>query len=249
MRFYRQGTGSTWAIKSMKKVDLVRLRQVEHILSEKRIMASVEHPFVVRFGGCFQGSCRNRARCHVVQFILTDDRVYVVARDRCLADEKFVHLVLEYAPGGEFFTHLQKAGRLENDAARFYAAQVILIVEYLHQQGIVYRDLKPENLLLDTKGYFKLTDFGFAKKVAFKTYTLCGTPEYVAPEMLLNKGHGQSVDWWGFGILLFEMLSGHTPFVADDPMDVYKQILECRVRFPKCATNFCPPPPIFLVSL
>ena len=142
-------------------------------------------------------------------------------------------MVLEYVVGGEFFTHLRNAQRLDNSNARFYAAQVTLIFEYLHSQDFIYRDLKPENLLLDKTGYMKITDFGFAKRVAFKTYTLCGTPEYIAPEVLLNKGHGKGVDWWTLGILTYEMLVGQPPFVDDDPMGIYQQILAGKVNFPR----------------
>ena len=116
--------------------------------------------------------------------------------------------------------------------------------EYLHSKNIVYRDLKPENILIKEDGYLKLTDFGFAKYVEGRTYTLCGTPEYLAPEILLNKGHGKPVDWWCLGILLYEMLAGNflrdnnnyigiDPFNSEDPMEIYQKILKGKVKFPR----------------
>ena len=117
-------------------------------------------------------------------------------------------MILEYVNGGEFFTHLRARGSLDDQGARFYCASVASIFTYLHERDIVYRDLKPENMLLDHDGYLKLTDFGFAKRIVDKTYTLCGTPEYISPEVLLNQGHGKGSDWWALGVLTYEMLAG-----------------------------------------
>lgn len=195
-------TGSYWAMKMLKKFEVIRLQQVDHMLSEKQILEVLDHPFIVKLAGTFQ-------------------------------DKRYLYMILEYVVGGEFFTHLRKAGRFDNNAAKFYGAQIVMIFDYLHKQDIIYRDLKPENLLLDKEGYIKITDFGFAKRVAFKTYTLCGTPEYIAPEVLLNKGHGKGVDWWTLGILVFEMLAGEPPFVDDDPMGIYQQILAGKLTFPR----------------
>jgi len=147
-------------------------------------------------------------------------------------DSKCLYLVLEYVCGGEFFTHLRNVGRLANDTARFYAAEVLLAFEYLHARDIIYRDLKPENLLLDSRGHIKIADFGFAKKIEYRTYTLCGTPDYLAPEIILNKGHGKAVDWWAFGILIYEMLAGFPPFYEEDPMRTYQRILRGEIEFP-----------------
>ena len=104
--------------------------------------------------------------------------------------------------------------------------------EYLHQKKIIYRDLKPENLLIASSGYLRLTDFGFAKYCEGRTYTLCGTPEYLAPEILMNKGHGLAVDWWCLGILTYEMIAGIDPFNDEDPMAIYQKILKGKVKFP-----------------
>jgi protein kinase A len=106
------------------------------------------------------------------------------------------------------------------------------VFEYLHNKDIVYRDLKPENIMIADDGYLKLIDFGFAKVVDKRTYTICGTPEYIAPEILLNQGHSKPVDWWTFGILVYEMHAGHAPFVDDDPMNIYKKIINTKPRYP-----------------
>ncbi|XP_059076413.1 cAMP-dependent protein kinase type 1-like [Cryptomeria japonica] len=126
---------------------------------------------------------------------------------------------------------LSKA-QILREKQRFYAAQVLLSFEYLHSRNIIYRDLKPENLLLDEMGYIKVADFGFAKVVDRRTFTLCGTPDYLAPEILLNKGHGKPVDWWTFGVLVYEMLAGFTPFQDSDTFGTYQKILKCKLRFP-----------------
>lgn len=116
---------------------------------------------------------------------------------------------------------------------RFYGAQVLTIFEYLHDKDICYRDLKPENIMIGEDGYLKLIDFGFAKVVRKRTYTICGTPEYIAPEILLNQGHGKPVDWWTLGILIYEMLAGFPPFQDDDPMNIYRKIINTKPRYPE----------------
>lgn len=158
---------------------------------------------------------------------------FLVELQATFKDDHFLYIVLEYVAGGEFFTHLRKCRRFESDTARFYAAQITSIFEYLHSKNIVYRDLKPENILIARDGYLKLTDFGFAKYIEFRTYTLCGTPEYIAPEVLLHKGHGKPVDWWTLGILIYEMIVGYPPFVDEEPMAIYRKILDGKIVFPR----------------
>merc|ERR1719359_2206458 len=186
----------------LKKAAIIRLKQVDHIVSEKNILVMLKHPFIVAMHGCFH-------------------------------DSRFLFLLLEYIVGGEFFTHLRKNGHFENETAMFYGAQIASIFEYCHGLNIIYRDLKPENILLCADGYLKLTDFGFAKLIEYRTYTLCGTPEYIAPEVLLNKGHGKPVDWWTLGILIYEMIVGQPPFCDEEPMGIYQKILSGKIVFPK----------------
>ena len=113
----------------------------------------------------------------------------------------------------------------------FYAAMIVAAFEYLHERNIIYRDLRPENLLIDAEGYLKVVDFGFAKRIDGKTFTVCGTPDYMAPEIILNKGHGKAVDWWTAGILLFEMLTGFPPFEGNGAIDLYKKIVHAQVVY------------------
>lgn len=195
-----KSTGQYFALKVLKKAEILRLKQVDHVMSELSILRQIKHPFVVNLHGYTQ-------------------------------DNRYLYLVLEYVSGGELFTYLRGVGRLENDHARLYAAQITTIFEYLHSKNIIYRDLKPENLLIAADGYLRLTDFGFAKVVEGRTYTLCGTPEYLAPEILLNKGHGKPVDWWTLGIIIYEMLAGIDPFSDEDPMAIYQKILKGKIKF------------------
>ncbi|XP_076453547.1 cAMP-dependent protein kinase catalytic subunit PRKX-like [Babylonia areolata] len=148
-------------------------------------------------------------------------------------DQTFLYMLMEYVPGGELFSYLRSMGRFNNATSNFYASQIVCALDYLHSRNIVYRDLKPENLLLDRDGHLKITDFGFAKKVLDRTWTLCGTPEYLAPEIILSKGHNKAVDWWSLGVLIFEMLVGYPPFYADNPFGIYEKILAGKVEWPK----------------
>ena len=248
-------TGTPVAIKTMSKSEVLRARQAEHVLAEHAVLETVcgdasnvsgyekndddafsfsdasetsvfedaAHPFLVRFLGSAQ-------------------------------DARHVRFVLEYVPGGELFSHLRRLGRFDEPSARFYAAEIVLALEYLHDRQIAFRDLKPENVLLDADGHVKLTDFGFAKALPQRssyddddegettridarkrkqthelerTYTLCGTPEYLAPEIVTGRGHGPEVDWWALGVLVFEMLAGYPPFHVGGNEHERKEVSSC----------------------
>ncbi|XP_058242446.1 cGMP-dependent protein kinase 1a isoform X2 [Hemibagrus wyckioides] len=200
----------TFAMKILKKRHIVDTRQQEHIRSEKLIMQEAHSDFIVRLYRTFK-------------------------------DSKYLYMLMEACLGGELWTILRDRGSFEDSTTRFYTACVVEAFAYLHSKGIIYRDLKPENLILDHRGYAKLVDFGFAKKIGFgkKTWTFCGTPEYVAPEIILNKGHDISADYWSLGILMYELLTGSPPFSGPDPMKTYNIILRGidMIEFPKKITK------------
>jgi len=143
-----------------------------------------------------------------------------------------VHMMLELALGGELFTRLRAVGKFDEPTSKLYSAIVASAFAYLHARKIAHRDLKPENLMFGADGYVKLVDFGFAKVIEDRTYTLCGTPEYLAPEVISNKGHNVGVDWWTLGILNYEMLHSEPPFIANDMMDTYQKIRMGSYKIP-----------------
>ena len=148
-------------------------------------------------------------------------------------DSKFIYFVLDYIPGGELFTLMRKEIKFSAGNARFYVAQIIDALDTLHRNKIIYRDLKPENLLLDSDGYLKIVDFGVAKRIENKTNTLAGTPTYMAPEIVKQENYGFEVDWWSLGILTYEMTVGLDPWDENDPMKIYEKIKKGLILFPK----------------
>uniref|UniRef100_A0A667YUC8 cGMP-dependent protein kinase n=1 Tax=Myripristis murdjan TaxID=586833 RepID=A0A667YUC8_9TELE len=205
-----KGEDITFALKVIKKKHIVDNRQEEHIHSERKILAEARSPFIVKLYRTFK-------------------------------DNKYVYMLLEACLGGEIWSLLRDRGSFDEPTAKFCVGCVTEAFDYLHRKGVIYRDLKPENLMLDTEGYIKLVDFGFAKKIRCgqRTWTFCGTPEYVAPEIILNKGHNFSVDFWSLGILVFELLIGSPPFSGSDQMMTYTFILKGieKMDFPKKITK------------
>lgn len=158
---------------------------------------------------------------------------FIVILHARFRDELREYMLMEPLLGGEVFRLLRKSKFFPNNQAMYYAAEVTIALEYLHSLNVIYRGLKPENILLGCDGNVKLVDFGFAKHVVVRTYTLCGTPEYVAPEVLTNLGYGKSVDWWALGIFIFEMLVGHTPFRDSTPFAIYEKVLSGKFDLPR----------------
>lgn len=197
----RESSTTYYALKKMRILQVINLRQVSHVSSERQILSTISSPFIVN--------------------LLWTSR-----------DNIHLFLLLEYIPGGELFTYLRNEGRFDENRARFYAAEIVCAFTYLHSENIVYRDLKPENVLINVDGHIKLTDFGFAKRIRDRTWTLCGTPEYLSPEVILNSGHGKAVDWWSLGILIHEMLVGEVPFGGNHVFEIYENIVRGEVNFP-----------------
>lgn len=159
------------------------------------------------------------------------DHPFIVNMRWNAKDDCCLYMLFEFVSGGELFSYLRNAGRFDSATANFYASEIVLALEYLHSLSIVYRDLKPENLLLDRDGHLKITDFGFAKKLKDRTWTLCGTPEYLAPEIIQSKGHNKAVDWWALGVLIYEMVVGYPPFYDDNPFGIYEKILSGKIEW------------------
>lgn len=193
-----------YAVKVISKSLIKEETDFRHIMSERNILTQdLDHPFLVKLKCTFQS-------------------------------ESKLYIVMQYVNGGELFYHLQHEYRFNETRSKFYAAEIVCAFEYLHMKGIVYRDLKPENILLDKNGHVVLVDFGLAKELyqTCPTFTFCGTPEYLAPEIVLNQQYGIGVDWWCLGAVIYEMLVGLPPFYSKNRNEIFEKILNSEAQFP-----------------
>ena len=221
---YNEELKRYFAMKSLKKDYIKKNQQTRHTKEERKIMEKIDYPFISKLYYAFQ-------------------------------TKKSLFMITEFMAGGEMFHHLHECGHFDENRARFYIAELVLAIDHLHKNNILYRDLKPENILLDEIGHIKLTDFGLSKIMndieKDKTYTVCGTPIYVAPEVLKGEGYNKLVDWWSMGVLLYEFLAGYSPFremknridlniykkklkqdplISDTAFDLIKQLCKTEVK-------------------
>ncbi|KAI4122822.1 MAG: hypothetical protein LQ347_006378 [Umbilicaria vellea] len=204
MQVMKRDTHRIYALKTLRKAHIISRSEVAHTLAERSVLAQINNPFIVPLKFSFQ------------------------------SPEK-LYLVLAFVNGGELFHHLQREQRFDINRSRFYTAELLCALECLHGFNVIYRDLKPENILLDYSGHIALCDFGLCKldmKDEDRTNTFCGTPEYLAPELLLGQGYTKSVDWWTLGVLLYEMLTGLPPYYDENTNEMYRKILSEPLHFP-----------------
>eukprot|EP00041_Stephanoeca_diplocostata_P039686 m.1637479 g.1637479 ORF g.1637479 m.1637479 type:complete len:476 (+) comp25858_c0_seq1:129-1556(+) len=204
-----KATNENWAIKVLKKDTILAKDEVAHTMTENAVLQSTRHPFLTGLKCSFQ-------------------------------TPELLIFVMEYVNGGELFFHLSREKIFSEDRTKFYIAQISLAMTYLHDRGIIYRDLKLENLLLDSKGNIKITDFGLCKEeITFgsTTSTFCGTPEYLAPEVLEDNDYGRAVDWWGVGVVMYEMICGHLPFYNRNHEVLFDLILHEEIRLPQTLSS------------
>ncbi|KAM6949019.1 LOW QUALITY PROTEIN: RAC-beta serine/threonine-protein kinase-like [Aplochiton taeniatus] len=199
-----KATGMYYAMKIIRKEHVITKVNVQHTISESRVLQKIKHPFLITLQYAFQ----------------THDRLF---------------FVMEFANGGELFFHLSRERVFSEDWVRFYGAEIVSALDYLHSRNMAYRDLKLENLLLDKDGHVKITDFGLCKEDVTDgdtMHTCCGTPEYIAPEVLVGE-YSRAVDWWGLGVIMYEMLCGRPPFYSRDCKLLFELILMQQVVFPE----------------
>ena len=204
MQVKKKDTQRIYALKTIRKAHIISRSEVAHTLAERSVLSQINNPFIVPLKFTFQ------------------------------SPEK-LYFVLAFVNGGELFHHLQKEQRFDINRSRFYTAELLCALECLHGFNVIYRDLKPENILLDYSGHIALCDFGLCKldmKDEDRTNTFCGTPEYLAPELLLGQGYTKTVDWWTLGVLLYEMLTGLPPFYDENTNEMYRKILSEPLHFP-----------------
>jgi len=205
LRVRKNNDGKIYAMKVLDKNMIIQRNELEHTRSEKSILQQLDCPFLVKLHYTFQTSSK-------------------------------LYFILDYVNGGELFFHLQNQKKFDGERVRFYCAEIILGLKYLHEKGILYRDLKPENVLLTSDGHICMTDFGISKEglkaVDDRTATFCGTPEYLAPEVLEGIEYGKAVDWWSFGTLMYEMLTGLPPFYSQDVQVMYQKIMSAKLVIP-----------------
>lgn len=201
----KKTTRTLYAMKVLSKSHVLKRKQIEHTKTERRVLGTIDHPFIVKLHYAFQSSSK-------------------------------LYFVLDYAAGGELFFHLTRMKRFPEHISQFYAAELASALDALHQIGVIYRDLKPENILLDREGHIKLADFGLAKEGVLDAVSgassLCGTPEYLSPEVLNRQGHGHAVDWWNLGMVLYEMMTGLPPWYTTDKAVLFERIRTAPIKFP-----------------
>lgn len=211
MQVRKKDTNRVYAMKTIRKAKIIARSEVTHTMAERSVLAQINNPFIVPLKFTFQ------------------------------SPEK-LYFVLAFVNGGELFYYLSKYGRFDINRSRFYCAELLCALECLHGFNVIYRDLKPENILLDYQGHIALCDFGLCKldvKDEDSTNTFCGTPEYLAPELLHRDGYNKTVDWWTLGVLLYEMLTGLPPFYDQNINEMYRKILNQPLHFPE--GNVVPP--------
>jgi len=194
-----------YAMKILNKSFLKQRHQEEHTKTERNLMVAINCPFVMNIKYAFQ-------------------------------DETKLYLVTDFMQGGDMFFHLHENKKFKRERAKFYIVEILLGIEYLHKNNMVYRDLKPENILMDKDGHIKITDFGLSKildDINDTTFTLCGTPQYIAPEVIIKKGYDKGVDWWSLGCVLFEMLTGYLPFYIPRDRKISLRCFQTPLKFPK----------------